>query len=706
MGVAPGIAAPSRAGLGELALWVIEVERERLILWLPVLLGAGIAGYFWLAFEPSPLVLLALPVLAGLAAALARRPVARLGGIALLALGCGFGVAVLHGRSAEPWPELPRTAVVVSGSVVAVDRLEDGRRIRIEGASWEGSAPIARDLRIRLAKGDDAAVVPGDRVRLRALLRPVLPPSVPGGWDLPRAAWFSGLGGSGWALGRVEVETGNQAGSATMARLRVAVETRAAELLPGSEGAIAAALITGSQSAIGEAELQAMRDSGLAHLLSVSGLHIAVAFGMVFVLSRKAMALVAAFAAPGFVAKRPAAVLGFAAVLFYGALTGWQVPVLRSVAMCGLVALAILLDRRGITLRALALAAMLVLLVDPASLVGPSFQMSFAAVLALIAAWQAMHPVMPGLNQRMGRLGFLLPVLGMAATSVVAGLATAPFALFHFGRVALWSVPANALAVPLTSFVSMPAAALALAAMPFGLDEPAWVVLGWSVQGLLWLADAFASMPGAAPAVPLLPRWGLGACVAGLLVLCLCAGRWRLLGVLPAVIGLVSGVWATPPQVLLAADARQLAVVTAEGMVLRGADGFVAEQWLRLVGERRAIPWPKGPGEAGGVTCSAAGCSGFDGAVFVPLRFPVDPASCRAARLVVAQEPVRRACPGAVVVDRFTVWRDGAVAAWIGPAGVEVLTDRAWRGERPWVAPAPVPRGKAEAEALPLAPSE
>lgn len=706
MGLARFLAAPATWPAAGRIARALEAERERAALWLPVLLLLGTVAYFVLPAEPDPAWLLAVPSLA-VACVLGRARMAVLWpATACLAFSLGFASPLLHSRLAAPWPELPRTAVVLEGVVVDLDRLEDGRRVRLAGVRWEGGEPIARELRVRLARADATEVVPGDRIRVRALVRTPLPPAYPGAWDLRRSAWFGNLGGSGWALGPVVVLGRAEKGSAWVASLRAAIEARAAELLPGSVGAIAAALITGSQGAIGEADLQAMRDSGLAHLLSVSGLHVAVAFGLVFFAVRKALALWAAFHAPGLVAKRPAALVGLGAVLFYGALTGWDVPVIRSVAMAGLVAIAILVDRRGITMRALALAAVLVVAIDPVAVVGPSFQMSFAAVLALIACWRAVQPAMPDWRERLGAWSFLLAVIGSALTSVVAGLATAPFALAHFGRAALWSVPANALAVPITSFVSMPAAVVALLLMPFGLDAPAWAALGWSVEAVLSIAHAFAAMPAAAPAVPLLPRWGLGLCVAGLLLVCLCTGRWRLGAVVPFGIGLFAWVAATPPQVLLSADARHLAVATGQGLVLKGPPGFTPDQWLRLAGERAPVPWPAPAGSAAGLVCAPDGCRAFGGALFVPTRVPIEPDSCGGARLVVAAEPVRRACPQAVVVDRFTAWRDGAVAAWIEPEGVRVLTDRQWRGERPWVAPPPVPRWQAEAGGLPLAPSE
>ena len=468
--------------------------------------------------------------------------------------------------------------------------------------------------------------------------------------------------------------------------------------MPGPAGAVAAALLTGGQSAIPAVELAAMRDSGLAHLLSVSGLHIAIVMGLSFGLLRLLLALLpwVALRLPG---KAIAALGALAVGALYLLLTGAAVPMQRSFAMAALATLALLTGRRALSLRAWALAAAAVLLLQPAAVLGASFQMSFAAVLALIAGWEWLRPRLPKPGSGRWRRRLALAAFGVVATSVLAGAATTPFGLYHFGRLQLYGVAANAIAVPLTSVLVMPAGMAAAALMPFGLEDLALIPMGWGVAGILAVARWVAAWPGAALTVPPIPAWGLGLCAFGMLWLCLWGARWRLLGVPLIVAGLASGAWQRPPDILVSADARLIGLRAGEGLAvqkLSGASGLTRESWLRLFGTAGATVLPKqGELAEGSIACSPGACAlrpGPDAPTAVLLRGAPSAEACAAAALVVSAEPVRGRC-AAQVVDRFAVWRNGAHAIWLEPGGVRVLSDRAARGARPWVPPVPVPRG-------------
>ncbi|WP_368040660.1 ComEC/Rec2 family competence protein [Roseicella sp. DB1501] len=686
-----------------LAAWMgrcIAAERGRLPPWLAVALGGGVLLYFGLTEEP-PLALagLAPPLLALALWTAARRPL--LGWILGLpaAAALGFAAAAWSAAGQPPMPELPRGAIDLSGRVAAVELLPEGRRLTLDAARLGAEAPLARQVRVRLKAGDPARPAPGDLIRVRALLRPPAPPAYPGAWDFQRAAWFSGLAGSGFAIGPAAIEPA-ASGAPGLAGLRAGIEGRVTTALPGAAGAVAAALLTGGQSAIPATDLAAMRDSGLAHLLSVSGLHIAIVMGLAFGTLRFGIALIPPLALrlPG---KSIAAVGALAVGGLYLLLTGAAVPMQRSFAMAALATLAILAGRRALSLRAWALAAAAVLLLQPAALLGASFQMSFAAVLALIAGWEWLRPRLPraGTGGAAWRRRLALAGFGILATSLLAGAATTPFGLHHFGRLQLYGVVANAVAVPLTSILVMPAGMAAAALMPFGLELPALRAMGWGVEAILAVAHAVAGWPGAAlPAKPI-PAWGLGACAFGQLWLCLWQGRWRLLGLPLLLLGLTSAAWQRPPDILVSADARLIGFRTGEGLALQrlsGASALTRESWLRLSGAAAAEPLPKqGMLDAGRLDCEAERClyQVQPGAPAVILLRGGDPAAaCAAAELVVSAEPVRGRC-AAQRIDRFAVWRNGAHAIWIEPGGLRVLSDRAARGDRPWVPPMPVPRG-------------
>jgi competence protein ComEC len=696
--------------------WVIsrlEAEAGRLALWLPVALGVGVLLYFAPRFEPplwwgvAGLVPLALAVWLR-----ASRPLLAWAVLLLAAVAAGFALVAWHAGRAAPPLEPPRGAVQLSGTVVEVDPLPGGLRLTLAGARWaEGMAPAARLIRVRLRGNDPARPEPGDAVSLRALVRPPPPPAYPGAWDFQRAAFFDGLGGSGFALGPVEI-TAQGGATPPLSGLRARIEARVMAALPGPVGAVAAALLTGGQSGIPPEAMQAMRDSGLAHLLSVSGLHIAIVMGLVFAVVRGGLALW-----PGFALRlgtKPwAALAALAAGGFYMVLTGSQVPMQRSFAMAALVTLALLAGRRALSPRVLAFAAVAVLLVQPAAILGPSFQMSFAAVLALIAGFEAARPwLMGGAAPRPLWQRAALLLAGTVLTSVIAGLATTPFGLHHFGRVQVYGVAANALAVPLTSFLVMPAGMAALLLMPFGGEGLALGVMGWGIAGILAVAREVAGWPGAALAMAPLPGLALGAIAFGFCWLCLWRTRWRLLGLAPMALGLAAWGWAGLPAALAAGDGRLYAFQVAGEVFLErrpGASRFTGEAWLRGLGDEAATPLPpEGELASGRIACTPASCLLHDasGAAAVLLLRPAPPPrgqrpapdfrrgphpACGTAPVLLSPEPIRGDCPGSVVVDRFSVWRDGAHAVWLDPP--RVVSDRGWRGDRPWVPPRPTPRG-------------
>lgn len=695
------------AGLGALA----AAERPRLFLWLPVAMAVGVAGYFALAAEP-PLWAGAVGLVCALGAvALTRRtPLGLPVAVAALAVAAGFSAGQLRTAAMPPaMHELPFRAVLAEGTVAAVDMLPEGRRVRLSAVRFAPDAPVLpRDLRLRLAPGDATPLVPGDRVRLRGLVRPPGAPAAPGAFDFQRVAFFDRLGGVGFALGPVEVVAPAGASSAAqrLAALRQGVVARTLAAVPGTEGAVAAALLTGQRGAIPAGELARIRDSGLAHLLAVSGLHVGIVAALGFLLVRLALGLWP-WALLNLHVKKIAAVAGIVGGLSYMLLTGSQVPMQRALAMAALFALAVVLDRTGVGLRALALAGCAVLLIQPEALLGPSFQMSFAAVLALIAAWEAVRGSwLSPIRHRTLLLRAGYAVLALAFTSLVASAATAPFAAFHFQRVQVYGIAANALAVPLTSAWVMPWGMAALALMPFGLEGLALRPMALGIGAILAVAGEVATWPGAAPRLPAMPGWGVAACGFGLCWLCLWRTLLRLFGALPLVLGLASPWLVRPPDILVSPDARLIAI-RAEGALhvqsLPGASRFVRGIWEERSGGLPVVPLPDTGRSSASIDCVPGACVIADTAVL--LRNDPPGRWCGQVAMVISAEPVRARCADSTVIDRFSVWRDGAHAVWLADPPV-VLSDRAWRGERPWVAPVPRTRAQREADTLPPAPRD
>jgi len=693
-----------------------EAERGRFALWLAIAVVAGAVAYFTPASEPWAMTgarMIAAGIL--LAALLGRRrPLVRAVGLLAIAGGLGFGAAQLATARAPPLVELPSRATIAAGTVRMVQVLPEGRRVTLGPVRLDDGAVLPRAVRIRLRADDPVEVATGDTLRVRALVRPPSGATHPGGWDIQFDAFYAGLAGYGYALNPAErlAADAPRGVMGWMKALQEAIILRVHAALPGAEGRIAAGLMVGGSTAIPVADQAAFRDSGIYHLLSLSGLHLGIAMGLVFAAVRLALAAWE-WGALRLPTKAIAALCALLGGGFYTLLTGAQVPMLRSFAMAALVTLGIMAGRRALSLRGWALALVAVALVAPQEVVRVSFQLSFAAVLALVAGFEALRPWLlrvQGDGAWPRRAGAYLATLVM--TSALAGTATLPFIAYHFGSVQIYYVLSNMLAVPLTAVVVMPAAVLAMLLMPLGLESLALVPMGLGVQALAAIARTVAAWPEAVVAVPHIAPWGLAGLSLGLVWLALWRSRLRLLGAPMIALGLLSAGLHRPPDILVSGDARLIALRTEAGLHVQrssGGSAFVLESWQRyLAGPAwQAMPAAGQASADGAVECGATSCvlrPHPGGAAALLLRGPPDAAACRAT-VVISAEPARLECAERVpLVDRFTVWREGAHAIWLDSAGPRIVSDRATRGTRPWVIPLPTrtqqPPGK------PLPPAE
>ena len=663
-------------------------ERERWPLWLPVFLGAGIAGYFAWPSEPPPWVgASALAALIALWAVVRRRALASL--LVLPVLMAALGLAAVQTRAwlvAAPVLERPSGKVTLDGRVAEVEPLaEGGQRVTLEEVAMALDGPVPQRLRLRLRQSEPVPV--GARIRLRAMLVPPPQPQAPGAFDFARQAWFQGLGAVGSGYGRAEILAPAD-GQRWLNRWRHQIGLRVTAVLPGALGGVASALITGETAAIPRSLLDDYRDSGLAHLLSISGLHMSLLAGMVFFVVRGGLALVPALALRWPI-KKWAAAVALLLTFSYMLLAGAPVPAQRSFLMSGIVLLAVMVDRAALSMRLVAWSAVAVLLLAPEALVGPSFQMSFAAVAALIAtyevaaapmaAWRAGHP------RPHHRLGYYLA--GVVLSTLVAGSSTALYGAYHFNRFAVWSVLANMAAVPLTGIMVMPFAMAGLMLMPLGLEAVALVPMGWGVAAVNWVAAQVAALPGAAVTLPVLPAWGLVIFTLGGLWLLIWRRRWRLWGLLPMAAGLAGFALSQPPDLLVDSRGYSFGVRLADGSLLVNRGGrMLRETWERRAGPAAGQRWPRrGRSVDGRLACDAKGCLYRRDATAVALVQDEGgiAAACAEAQVVIGAVPLRRSCRGPrLVIDRFDLWRRGAHAVWLDSGRVDSVA--AWQGERPW----------------------
>jgi competence protein ComEC len=693
---------------------VLEREQAQWFLWVPVLLGSGIGAYFLLAEEPPALLVAGLLV----AALAARRLAAGLGTVVLADIlvlaALGFAVAFARAHTvAAPVLAEPTGRIVVEGHVLLIETRPDrSSRITVLTTAVGDLDATSRPARVRVRVRTDATAVRatvGEGVRFAARLQPPSGPPSPGGYDFARSAWFQGLGAVGYATGPLErVDLAAVApwwlgAWAAKERLRGVIADRVAVALPGERGAIATALLTGERGGIGEATNEAFRDSGLLHVLSISGLHMSIMAGTVFFVVRLGLALVPAVALTRPIKKWAAVAAGLAA-LGYLAISGAAHPAVRSWLMVSIMFLAILLDRPALALRNVAVAALLILLVDPESLLDIGFQMSFAAVVALISLYEAARRRLwggPGGRDPPGPLAMLaLFLAGIVLSTVIASLAVAPFAAYHFHKSQQFAVLANLVAIPIVNFLIMPAALVTLVAMPAGLESWPLALMGLGIDWMVWCAYSVARLPGAVARFPAIPLAAFLAMVVGGIWIVLWQTRWRWAGLVAVGAGLALAPFEPRPDVLIARGGDLVAV--------RGTDGrFVAfgsprraydlGRWLERDGDAR----PAGdvlanpPAGLADPTCRRAPCAvGFGRVAPLVLALAATPAAlheaCRRADLALLVTPLRlEAADGCTQVplraDRRLLAADGALAVRLDGAGAgAVITMGARRDRRPW----------------------
>jgi competence protein ComEC len=571
-------------------------------------------------------------------------------------------------------PRLERVTVAsFSGRILAVEPLAARETTRITLAPIDGALPP----RVRVNVPDDVmitGIAPGDTISVRARLLPPPPAAVPGAYDFARVAWFAGLGATGQA-----------------AHIRAQA--------PGAAGGIADALASGNQGAIPQADADAMRRSGLAHLLSVSGLHVtaAVAATMLLVLRLLALSPTLALRAPLLLI---AAGAGAIAAIGYTLLTGAEVPTVRSCVAALLVLAGLALGREAMTLRLVAAGALIVLLLWPEALAGPSFQMSFAAVAAIVVLHE--HPRVRALLQKRDerwprRLARELG--GLLLTGFVVEAVLMPIAVFHFHRAGAYGAVANIVAIPLTTFVVMPLEALALFADLFGLGAPFWWLTVQALDLLLWIAHRVGDAPGAVSALPSMPWGAFALIIGGALWFALWRKGWRWVGLVPFALG---GAWAIatpPPDILITGDGRHLAV--------RGADGGLAllrpraGDYVRgLLGESAGVMEEAGAiDELPGARCGPDLCATViarDGRRWTLLAtrsvYAVDSKAleraCAGADIVVSERRLPRGCrPRWLKVDRAMLERTGGLAIRLASGEIERVREA--EGEHLWATKPP-----------------
>lgn len=677
--------------------------------WLAVAFAAGIAAWFVLPDAAAWLTAIVFAAGAGMACWLhwrssENRVLLRL---AAAALGAAFviGLALIWARSElVGTPPLARPYIgPIEGRILMREEQPAEHRVRLTLAVRAPDTGRAAKVRINVPSDHDTfGLAEGALIRAGVRLLPPAPPLVPGGYDFARRAWFEGLVATGSSFGTIVILEEGRAGG-TIARIQRRLSAHVRAQIDGTPGALAAAFASGDRGAIAAADDDAMRDAGLTHLLSVSGLHVSALIACVYLLSIRVLALW-----PWLVlrVRLPLLAASLAAVAggFYTLLCGAEVPTVRSLLGALLVLLALAVGREPMSLRMVAVVASIVLLFVPEALVNPGFQMSFSAVLAIVALHGA-EPVRRFLAPRDESWAARMSrrVIMLFVTGVVIELVLTPIVMFHFHRAGAYGAFANVLAIPLTTFVAMPLIAAALLLDIAGLGAPVWWLAGCALDLLVGIAHFVAQQPGA---VRLMPQIGLGAIGlygAGMLWLALWSGRVRLWGLGPIAGALVLMAATPAPDLLVARDGRQIAISEAGKplIVLRESEGYALDS-LR---EAAAVSGPTVPlDRAPGARCSADFCwlaihrEGRSWSLLVARsKHYVDALTllraCEKADIVIAARSLPRACtPRWLKADRRYLAENGGLAIRLGrTVSLDTVADS--QGQHGWWQPVAATQG-------------
>ena len=569
--------------------------RGHLFPFAPVAVGIGGGVYFSLLFEPSARALAGVWVLATLMviAALRGPELARplLWGVALACV--GFAAAGMRTQNvAAPVMGWHRYGPI-EGRIVTVDRsASDAVRLTLDAVVLPGVSPFETPARVRVSlHGDSLDIDPvaGTRVMVTGHFGPPSGPTEPGGFDFRRLAWFDRLGGIGYSRSPVLALDSPQAGlGLSLTRLRQSISAGIQARLPGETGGFVAAILTGDRSGVGLETTENLRRSNLSHLLAISGLHMGLLTGVVFGALRAAMALLPA-AALRLPIRKIAAFGALVAAASYLALSGGNIATQRAFVMAAAMLVAVMVERRAISLRSVGLAALILLLWRPEALLTAGFQMSFAATVALVSVFSALRTRRKGKSRSRPKLlmRILRPLATAALCSLVAGVATAPISAAHFHRLTDYGLLANLVSVPLMGLLVMPSAVLAAVLWPIGAESIGLWLMEAGTRWILGVAAFFGGLDGAIRFVPSPPAWVVPVLGLAGLWLALWPGRMRFVGVLAGAIAILGWSLSERPGLLIDRDGALVGVLAPEGRILsrpRGA-GFVATRWLESDGD-------------------------------------------------------------------------------------------------------------------------
>lgn len=560
-------------------------EQSRYILWAPVFFGIGIiCAFTWnsLPYTPWGIALLILPV-----PFIHNKPLARLFITPIILLGSGFWITQWHVTHLNTAMIIkPLYTKELTGTVQKIETAPYGRRLTIKVDTIQTRWPIKKPPQVKLTlRGQkDVSIHPGDYISAPAKLTPIQGPLVPNGFDFRRRAFFDSIGASGFIAGAPIIKANSKnTWQEWWEKHRHIITEKITSALSGYQGAIAAALITGDKAGLTNTDRDIFADAGIAHILAISGLHLSLVGGCLFVFFSLFFSCIPPFALR-FPIKKIAASISIVGLFFYLQISGAAVPSQRAFFMALLVLWAVIVDRNPISMRIVALVVLLLLTMCPGYIVMPSFQLSFAAVIALTAFYESSSWWFTKKQSKLQKIWSYFK--GIMLTSLIASLATLPFTVYHFQKFTVQGILTNLLVIPIIAFWIMPLAIIAVTLIPLGLSGFFFHLMGSGIVVMYEIGAHISTWPGAAIMTGYFPPWGFLCSVFGFLWMCLWQEKWRWWGIVFILIGGLSFIHRSYPTTFSSPDNQTKGFVENNILWVSSTrrHTFLTETWRRYLG--------------------------------------------------------------------------------------------------------------------------
>lgn len=648
---------------------MILTEISDIYLFLPIFMGFGIGIYFALPWDITIWQALTPLALAISAIITTRKNEVSLK-INILIIAITVGIFACECRVElvnAPRIDGKYENVRVEGTIVQIIESPDAKKLLLDNIEIPFFEPEATPKFIRLSlKTDISELQIGDRIEVKATLMPPPLPSMPGGFNFSEFAYFKQIGAIGYAM-RSPYVLGNYDFSTStkiINYVRKAIGDRIVASMDAREASIALALLIGDTTKIPADDLKVIRTSGIAHIIAISGLHVVITVGLIFITSRFLLSYIP-WIALRYDLKKIAAALGITLSFFYLIIAGSPISAQRAFIMSSLVLFAIIIDRNSTPMRSVATAAMLILLFTPENLFSPSLQMSFAACISLIAGFFYTTQLLPSTTFGTGKIAIASHyVMGILISTLIAGSATAPFVIYHFNQFSTYSIITNIVAIPLTNFVIMPAGVLSLLLMPLHLEWISLYPMSIAISLMVDTAQKVSTLPEASIHISSYTKWGIAFITIGGLMLSVMQTRLRLIGIPIMAIGLLSNVNTIYPDLMLDANGKLFAVKANDEYYFsnKSTARFVRKTWEQALGvtDVKTIKTLDG--------CTKEGCDLILSGHRVAIALKELPQNFCSSSIAINLSPHESECDHEINTD--TLFETGNRALYIKPSGI------------------------------------